>query len=155
MKKSLLIVDDDFDTRFILKKILENEGYEISLAQNEVETFEVLSQVPVNLILLDLKLGNTSGFEICKKIKNNINFSSIPIISITVSRLEEDMIKAIEYGFVDLIGKPFNNKILTTKIASVIRFKEEEEQLRRSRKELIQIRHFWGLFCKTEVSCLL
>ena len=71
MKKSLLIVDDDFDTRFILKKILENEGYEISLAQNEVETFEVLSQVPVNLILLDLKLGNTSGFEICKKIKNN------------------------------------------------------------------------------------
>lgn len=145
MKKSLLIVDDDFDTRFILKKILENEGYEISLAQNEVETFEVLSQVPVNLILLDLKLGNTSGFEICKKIKNNINFSSIPIISITVSRLEEDMIKAIEYGFVDLIGKPFNNKILTTKIASVIRFKEEEEQLRRSRKELIKLNRYTSI----------
>ena len=110
MKKNLLIVDDDFDTRFILKKVLENEGYGVSLAQNEIETFEALSQTPINLILLDLKLGNTSGFEICKKIKNNINFSSIPIISITVSQLEEDMIKAIEYGFVDLIGKPLTIK---------------------------------------------
>ena len=66
MKKNLLIVDDDFDTRFILKKVLENEGYDISLAQNEIETFEALAHFPINLILLDLKLGNTSGFEICK-----------------------------------------------------------------------------------------
>ena len=44
MKKNLLIVDDDFDTRFILKKVLENEGYGVSLAQNEIETFETLIQ---------------------------------------------------------------------------------------------------------------
>ncbi len=145
MKKNLLIVDDDFDTRFILKKVLENEGYGVSLAQNEIETFDALAQIPINLILLDLKLGSTSGFEICKKIKNNINFSGIPIVSITVSQLEEDMIKAIEYGFVDLIGKPFNNKILTTKIASIIRFKEEEEQLRKSRKELIRLNRYTSI----------
>jgi two-component system cell cycle response regulator len=145
MKKHLLIVDDDFDTRFILKKILESEGYEVALAKDEPETFEVLSRDPINLILLDLKLGASSGFEICKKIKNNINLSHIPIISISVSQLEEDMIRAIEYGFVDFIGKPFNNKILTTKIKSVIRFKEEEEQLRKSRRELIKLNQYTTL----------
>ncbi|MBA7651601.1 Regulator of RpoS [subsurface metagenome] len=145
MKKNILIVDDDFDTRFILKRILENEGHSISLAQNEAETFDILFNMPIHLILLDLKLGNSSGFEICKKIKNNMNLSSIPIISISVSQLEEDMIKAIEYGFVDFIGKPFNNKILITKIASIIRMKEEEEQLRKSRKELIRLNRFTAI----------
>ena len=145
MKKNLLIVDDDFDTRFILKKLLENEGYTVSLAKNEEETFQVLTHELIHLILLDLKLGAASGFEICKKIKNNINLSHIPIISISVSQLEEDMIKAIEYGFVDFIGKPFNNKILVTKIRSVIRLKEEEEQLRKSRRELIKLNQYTTL----------
>jgi two-component system cell cycle response regulator len=145
MKKNLLVVDDDFDTRFILKRVLENEGYNISLAQNEAEAFDILSNTPINLILLDLKLGSSSGFEICKKIKNNVTISNIPIISISVSQLEEDMLKAIEYGFVDFIGKPFNHKILTSKIGSVIRFKEEEEQLRRSRKELIKLNRFTSI----------
>ncbi len=145
MKKNILIVDDDFDTRFILKRILENEGYQIFLAKDEEETFDSLSRSPIHLILLDLKLGNTSGFEICKKIKNNINIASIPIISISVSQLEEDMIKAIEYGFVDFIGKPFNNKILTAKIASIIRFREEEEQLWKSRRELIRLNRYTSL----------
>ena len=145
MKKNILIVDDDFDTRFILKRVLENEGYQIYLAKDEVETFDTLSHNAVHLILLDLKLGNTSGFEICKKIKNNINLASIPIISISVSQLEEDMIKAIEYGFVDFIGKPFNNKVLTTKIASIIRFREEEEQLRKSRRELIRLNRYTSI----------
>ena len=145
MKKNLLIVDDDFDTRFILKKLLENEGYAVSLAKNEEETFQVLTHELIHLILLDLKLGAASGFEICKKIKNNINLSHIPIISISVSQLEEDMIKAIEYGFVDFIGKPFNNKILVTKIRSVIHLKEEEEQLRKSRRELIKLNQYTTL----------
>ncbi len=145
MNKNILIVDDDFDTRFILKRILENEGYMIFLAKDEAETFEILSKNPMHLILLDLKLGTTSGFEICKKIKNNLNLASIPIISISVSQLEQDMIKAIEYGFVDFIGKPFNNRILTTKIASIIRFKEEEEQLKKSRRELIKLNRFTSI----------
>jgi two-component system cell cycle response regulator len=145
IKKNILIVDDDFDTRFILKRILEGEGYAVSLAKDEEETFDVLTGSSVQLILLDLKLGSTSGFEICKKIKSNMNLTNIPIISISVSTLEEDMIKAIEYGFVDFIGKPFNNKILKTKIASIIRIKEEEEQLRKSRKELIRLNRYTSL----------
>jgi diguanylate cyclase (GGDEF)-like protein len=145
IKKNILIVDDDFDTRFILKRILEGEGYVVSLAKDEEETFDVLTDSSVHIILLDLKLGSTSGFEICKKIKSNMNLTNIPIIAISASTLEEDMIKAIDYGFVDFIEKPFNNKILKAKIASIIRIKEEEEQLRKSRKELIRLNSYTSL----------
>jgi two-component system cell cycle response regulator len=138
LEKNILIVTDDLDTWFILKQILEGEGYTVFLAKDEKETFDVLASSSVHLILLDFNLGSTNIFKIYKKIKSKMNLTNIPIIAIYVPTSEEFIIKAIELGFDGFIEKPFNNEILKAKIASIIRIKEEEEQLRKSREELIQ-----------------
>jgi len=139
MKKNILVVDDDFDSRNILKKYLEKENYGVELARNDSEAFRALAAREVHLVLLDLKLTDTSGFEICKKAREDSKYSDVPIIAISVSQLEEDIVKAIECGANDFIAKPFNYRILLAKIVSLLTLKEEKAHLRKNREKLIEL----------------
>ncbi|MFW6138264.1 MAG: diguanylate cyclase [Spirochaetota bacterium] len=139
MERSLLIVDDDYDTRNILSKMLQNEGYHIYQASNEQEVFSCLEKYDIHLVLLDLKLGSASGFEVCDRIRNHRVHYNVPVIAISVSHLEDDLVKAIEYGANDFIVKPFNRRTLAAKISSIFRLKEEEEQLRKNREKLVNL----------------
>ena len=129
MNKNILIIDDNYDSRQILSKILEAENYTTFLANDEKEALNILSNNKIDLILLDLKLGKESGFEVSKKLKQNDKYKNIPIIAISVSQLEEDIVNAINSGAIDFIGKPFNKRVFITRIRSILSLKEKEEQL--------------------------
>jgi two-component system cell cycle response regulator len=139
MKKTVLIIDDDFDTRNILKKNLQNEGYKVALARNESEALMRLSKDEVHLILLDLMLKGSTGFDFCKKVRSNENYVGIPIIAISVSQLEDDVIKSIEFGANDFVEKPVNNRVLMAKIGSFLTLREEEKNLRENREKLLEL----------------
>lgn len=66
MKKHILIIDDDSDLSFIISDMLENYGYKVSHAENASEAFEMLSENKYHLILLDINLPETTGFEAAK-----------------------------------------------------------------------------------------
>ncbi len=68
MKKQILIVDDDKDLSFIIGEMLENYGYKVTSAENSEAAFDMLSKNKYHLILLDINLPETSGFEICKEL---------------------------------------------------------------------------------------
>ncbi len=129
MNKSILIVDDDPDSRQILNKILKDDGYTPFLATNEKEAFQILSKVDIDLILLDINLGKVSGLEVCRQLKSTDEYKNIPIIAISVSHMEEDIVNALESGAIDYIVKPFYKKVLLTKIKSILSIKEKEEEL--------------------------
>jgi len=129
MSKNILIIDDNYDSRQILSKILEGEGYNSFLASNEREALNILAKNKIDLILLDLKLGKENGFEVSKKLKHSDSYKNIPIVAISVSQLEEDIVNAINSGAIDFIGKPFNKRVLITRIRSILSIKEKEEQL--------------------------
>ncbi len=139
MKKTILIIDDDFDTRNILKKNLQNGGYKVALARNESEALMKLSKDDIHLILLDLMLKGSTGFDICRKVRSNENFGGIPIIAISVSQLEDDVIRSIEFGANDFVEKPVNSRILMAKIASFLTLREEEKNLRENREKLLEL----------------
>jgi two-component system cell cycle response regulator len=139
MKKTILIVDDDFDTRTILKKNLQSEGYRIRDAKDEAEALKALKAGDVHLVLLDLMLRGSTGFDLCKKIKIEDDWMAIPVIAISVSRREEDIVKIIELGAADFIEKPVNQRILSAKIASILTLKDEEITLRENRQRLLEL----------------
>jgi len=137
MKRNILVVDDDFDTRHILNRILTSEGFLAYSSTNEEETLNLLIKKPIDLILLDLRLKSESGFDLCRRLKAHKSFSKIPVIVISVSHLTEDIVKAIELGAADFVSKPFDQGVLVAKIRSILRLKDEEERLRKGQKELI------------------
>jgi two-component system cell cycle response regulator len=142
MKKTILIVDNDTAERNRLKKGLQSEGYSVKGVQREGDAFKALKGSPINLILLNPMLEGGAGFELCKRMKAETEWMGIPVIAISESQHEEDVVKIIELGAADFIEKPVNERILSAKISSLLALKDEEGALRENREKLLELIEF-------------
>ena len=138
MKKNILVIDDDLDMRNILKKNLEEGGYGVFVSGDDAGAFSLLSRNNISLVLVDLVLKDTSGFEVCEKLRGGPH-AGLPIIALSVSRRDEDVIRAIKCGANDFMEKPLDYRVLTAKIDSMLKLKEEEEELRLKGEELVRL----------------
>lgn len=143
MKKNLLIVDYSHSSGSVLAETLSNQGYGIYFASDSEEVFGVLLKKCIHLVLLnpDSFHGQTTEncFTICGKIRSQKEFKNTPIIAVSASQTEEDVLTAIEYGANEFVTVPFSSKILTAKIRSLLTLKEEEERLRQNREKLLNL----------------
>lgn len=118
MKQSILIVEDDRDVRISLKMLLEGEGYEVAEAENGKEAIEAVSDPGLSLVLLDIKLPDISGFDVCKEIRRN---STLPIIMVTAQTDPFDVVAGLESGADDYITKPYVAKELAARLRANLR----------------------------------
>ncbi|HSW88262.1 MAG TPA: response regulator [Candidatus Saccharimonadales bacterium] len=111
--KKILVADDDPAICDSLRFMLEEEGYEVSIASNGSVLKKTLSQKP-DLLLLDLWMSGVDGRDVCKSLKQQKNLQHMPIILVSASR---DIRKsAQDSGADDFIEKPFTMDDLLTKI---------------------------------------
>ena len=103
----ILIIDDNPDNLEILFSVLKNAGNSVSLAINGTLALAQLDQVNPDIILLDINMPGTDGFEVCRQIKSNPKFCKIPVLFISAHDNNEDKINAFRLGGVDYITKPF------------------------------------------------
>jgi DNA-binding NtrC family response regulator len=120
--KKILIVDDEKDTVEMITALLELEGYQVLSALSGSEAMKILAmenqkvpepETPVDLILLDILLGDADGREICLKIKEDEKLKFIPVIILTVRSSLQDKINGLNLGADDYLTKPFVNVLLT------------------------------------------
>ena len=104
----LLIVEDDIEMRSMITDFLRHNGYKVSTASNKEEIYRIIKSNRIDLILLDVMLGNENGIEICKKLRSE---SNIPIIIISALSADNQKMDGYEVGADDYITKPFNPKI--------------------------------------------
>ncbi len=105
----ILIVDDVPKNIQVLAAILKQEGYNIGFATDGKTALEHSVTTPYDIILLDIMLPDTDGFEICRRLKKNPETKDIPVIFITARDSAKDKIKGFEQGAVDFITKPFDS----------------------------------------------
>jgi CheY-like chemotaxis protein len=120
----ILIAEDSFSDRLILKKIVESHGHEVLEAENGVQAQELCRKEPPDLVLLDALMPELDGFEVARWIKENYSSSYLPIIFITSLNDPESLVKCIESGGDDFFTKPFNPVILKAKVSAFERAKE-------------------------------
>ena len=118
MKQKILVIEDDPTIQTQLKNLLSYNGYEVEAVTDFSKVMEQLKAFAPHLILLDIKLPGTSGFEICSQIRT---FTQIPIIFVTSSNTDMDELNSILLGGDAFITKPYNTAILLAKIASLLR----------------------------------
>ena len=127
MQKHILIVDDDEDLSFIIGEMLEGYGYEVSRAENAAKAFDMLSENKYHLVLLDINLPETTGFEICGELRKA---SSVPVIFASARTSETDRITGFDIGGDDYLPKPYSMQELLSRVNALIRraygFAEEE-----------------------------
>lgn len=122
-KKWILIVDDEADIREILQFNLENEGYLIDSADSAEAALRIISDKH-QLILLDVMMGEMSGFKMADKLRKSGN--NVPIIFLTAKDTENDMLTGFSIGGDDYISKPFSIKEVIARVKSVIKRTQSE-----------------------------
>lgn len=125
----ILVVDDEEDLCEILKFNLENENYLVDTANSAEEALKMDLTV-YDLLLLDVMMGEVSGFKMANFLKKDPKTTSIPIIFITAKDTENDMLTGFNLGADDYISKPFSIREVIARIKAVLRrtiIEKEEE----------------------------
>ena len=128
----ILVVDDEEDLCEILKFNLETEGYEVDTANSAEEALKKDLSV-YNLLMLDVMMGEISGFKMANIIRKDDNKAKIPIIFLTAKDEEDNIVKGLELGAEDYITKPFSIKELMARINRII--------LRNKKNTIIQVQN--------------
>ena len=114
----MLFIEDDDQIRLALRMALEDEGYQVLDAVNGRSGLEVFAANEVDLVLLDLRLPDISGFEVCREMRST---SIVPIIIITAQTDTHDMVAGLEAGADDYVTKPVVPKELAARIRALMR----------------------------------
>ena len=116
----ILVVDDEDDLCEILKFNLEMEGYKVDTANSAEEALK-LDLTQYNLLLLDVMMGEISGFKMARMLKADKDAANIPIIFITAKDTENDTITGFNLGADDYISKPFSLREVIMRVKAVLR----------------------------------
>jgi len=114
----LLFIEDDQHIRAALKLALEDEGYEIIEAADGLKGLSAFETTSVDLVLLDLRLPDLSGFEVCRLLRAK---SLVPIIIVTAQTDTHDLVAGLEAGADDYVTKPVVAKELAARIRAALR----------------------------------
>ncbi|MBV7317564.1 phosphate regulon transcriptional regulator PhoB [Shewanella sp. NIFS-20-20] len=121
MTARILIVEDELAIREMLTFVLEQHGFQTSVAEDVDSALSMMAEPYPDLILLDWMLPGGSGIQVAKKIKQDEFSRKIPIIMLTARGEEEDKVKGLEVGADDYMTKPFSPKELVARIKAVLR----------------------------------
>lgn len=121
MAKILLVDDDPLMLRMYQKKLV-NDGYEVKTATNGLEAFEEMLSFTPDLILLDIMMPKMNGFEVLKKLKEDTDTNTIPVIILTnVGSSQEDVDKGLELGAVAYLTKAGNRpNVVVSKVKEIL-----------------------------------
>lgn len=118
MAEHILVIEDEPSIADTLVYALRTEGFEVHWSSLAADGYEYLQNNEVNLVVLDVGLPDTNGFELCKQIRR---ISDVPVIFLTARKEEVDRIVGLEIGGDDYVTKPFSPRELTARIKVVLR----------------------------------
>jgi two-component system cell cycle response regulator len=132
-KARVLIVDDEFMNLKLFKAYLSTENYEIITAESGQEALTRASQVPPDVILMDIMMPGMDGFEVTRRLKTDPATEGIPIVMVTALSGEKSRTRGLEAGADEFLTKPVHRAELVARVGSMLRLKRFQDQLRSRR----------------------
>jgi two-component system sensor histidine kinase/response regulator len=127
-KGFILVVDDDEGNRDVLSRRLELQGYSVDTAENGERALEMLGDDTFDLVLLDILMPGTDGYEVLRQIKGDDRLINIPVIMISALEDVELVARCIEMGAEDYLSKPFNPTLLSARIGACLGRKRSRDR---------------------------
>ena len=130
----LLVVEDNKLNRMLLGKYLDNEGHQVSFAENGRMALELLQQSHIDMILLDIEMPEMNGYEVLAHVISNPLLQDIPVIVTSAVEQLDSVVRCIEMGAEDYLTKPIDKTLLKARIDSSL----EKKRLRDRQKATVQ-----------------
>lgn len=131
-KSVVLVVDDNRQNLELILAYLEDIDCRTLSAEGGQQALEMVENELPDLVLLDVMMPKISGFEVCRKIKNNPKTEHIPVIMVTALNEIGDIEKAINSGTDDFLSKPVNKWELLTRVKTMLKLKHLTDKLERT-----------------------
>ena len=125
----ILVVDDTPVNLKLLGDLLTAKGYTITTAASGPEALEKIDRDPPDLVLLDVMMPGMSGYEVCKKLRENPATAILPVVMVTALDPAQERVKGIDAGADDFLTKPINQPELLARVRSLLRVKSLWDQL--------------------------
>ena len=120
MVKQILIVDDEPNVVVPIQFLLEQQGYNVLIAERGEDALDLIYQHKPDLVLLDIMLPGIDGYEVCEIVRLNPDYRDVKMIFLTAKGREVDIAKGMALGADAYITKPYTNDELMTKLEAVL-----------------------------------
>jgi DNA-binding response OmpR family regulator len=122
---TILLVEDEDDIASVVRAYLERDGFRVVRASRGMEGLQALEEHDVRLAILDLRLPDADGFDLCRAIRAG---SKLPVVMLTARDEEVDRVTGLELGADDYVTKPFSPRELVARVRAVLRRAEPENE---------------------------
>lgn len=129
MTFSILVIDDEPDNFDVIEAFLAHQNYHLHYVESGEKALETLSILQPDLMLMDVMMPGMDGLELCQKIKAMVQWQSVPIIMVTALTSKETLSRCLEAGADDFLGKPVNRLELRARVRSMLRIRQQYQQL--------------------------
>lgn len=119
-KKLILVADDDAMNREIMEAFLSAEDYDVALANNGTSALQQAMTIQPDLIILDVKMPDMTGYEVCKKLRRDPTTRDIAIMIVTGFDAKEDREQALQAGANVFFPRPFDGDDLIAQVSSLL-----------------------------------
>jgi two-component system response regulator VanR len=153
MNDKILIADDEHDIADLIEVYLQNENYTVYKYYSASEALTCIGSVKLDLAILDIMMPDISGFELCRKIREQYNF---PVIMLTAKDEETDKITGLTLGADDYVTKPFRPLELIARVKAQLRRYKKYNSIKEEAVEASPVLSYSGLEINTKTyECLL
>ena len=118
---NIVLVDDDRDLSWALRKSLCDEGHEVLIANDGTEALAVAQRQRPDLIVLDINMPRMDGLTVCHRLRRDPRLAAVPILFLTVRGATEDRIEGLDEGGDDYLAKPFDLEELKARVRALLR----------------------------------
>jgi putative two-component system response regulator len=135
----ILVVDDNPANLTVLQATLEGQGFRMLAARDGTSALAVAAQASPDLVLLDIRMPEMDGYEVCRRLKSDPQTSEIPVIFLSALERTQDKVRGLELGAVDYITKPFQPEELIARVNTHLTLRCLQRRLRKANTDLTEL----------------
>ena len=144
----IMVVDDNHDSLKLLTDILLEQGFQVRQALNGRLALAAVKQQSPDLFILDIRMPEMDGFELCRQLKNDAVTRDVPVIFISGLDNPNDKVKAFKIGGQDYITKPFEDTEVLARVKTHIALRKKEIELKSALDEVQQLKGIIPICCQ-------